>query len=171
MGVVVLSEYKNIYIFLIYKRILLENPSNNRPPPPPFFYSNNFNNSNHSNDSESPIELVHNSQLKTKKVIALSKLLEYPPNLEEVIGLLRLNFSTTHESFYDINGKDMFGLTALHKAAAWDAMELLNVLLETADINVNQQSHSFENNGFTALHFAIDANSVRAVRRLLVTHE
>jgi ankyrin repeat protein len=67
-----------------------------------------------------------------------------------------------------IHGRDMFGLTALHKVASWDKADLLHMLLlhssTTKDI-VNAQSGNKD--GFTPLHMCVDSGACVAARRLL----
>ena len=89
---------------------------------------------------------------------ALSKLVEYPGDPEAVSRLLS-------DPAIDAAAADMFGLTALHKFAAWDKVELVELLLpvlDTAAINATGGE-----TGATALHQAIDMGAVRAARRLL----
>ncbi len=66
-----------------------------------------------------------------------------------------------------MNGIDMFGLTALHKAAAWDDIELVALLLAHKDIDCNVVISTGEFNGYTPLHSAADAYAVRSFQLLL----
>ena len=89
---------------------------------------------------------------------ALSKLVEYPGD-PEAVGRLLL------DAAIDAAGADMFGLTALHKFAAWDKVGLVELLLPALDAAaINAVGGE---TGATALHQAIDMGAVRAARRLL----
>lgn len=94
--------------------------------------------------------------LSTRRV--LSKLVEYPPDTDAVRALLQTEC-------VDLGGRDMFGLTALHKFAAWDCCELVELLLpllsrECANARGGDSS-------WTALHYAADAGSDGAYAALL----
>jgi ankyrin repeat protein len=97
----------------------------------------------------------------TTSRVALSKLIEYPGDPRQMSLLLT-------SGTVDINGRDMFGLSALHKAAAWDKVDLLDVLLigsESGTIDVNALTNNQD--GFSALHMCVDSGAVGAARRLL----
>jgi len=62
-------------------------------------------------------------------------------------------------------GRDMFGLTALHKFAAWDKVDLLELLipcLSTEDLNATGGDE-----GFSALHHATSMGAVHTLAVLL----
>jgi ankyrin repeat protein len=87
---------------------------------------------------------------------SLSKLVEYPGNKAEVEALLR-------RSDVQVNGKDMFGLTALHKFAGWDQPDLLHLLLSRDDVNMNPT----DANGWTPLHTCVDMGARRTLTMLV----
>lgn len=112
---------------------------------------------------------------------ALSKLVEYPGDPKVLQALLL-------EPDVDPAGKDMFGVTALMKFAAWDKVDLIDVLLPkllssddspceeittagAAEIAAATKSAALLNavspsEGFTALHHAADMGAGRAYVRL-----
>ena len=89
-------------------------------------------------------------------------MLEYPVDIMKVTVML----NSQSQPHYDINGLDMFGLCALHKAASWDDIELLDLLLAHSEIDVNLRS-SAQHHKNTSLFFAVEHRAVRALRRLL----
>lgn len=102
------------------------------------------------------------------KRISLSQKIEYPGDIESIKSML-------HNPLIDIKGKDMYGLTSLHKLSSWNRVELLDLLLPLlgySDINYQVSSVSKENNkGFTALHFCVEMNAENSLRRLLQCSE
>ena len=94
---------------------------------------------------------------------AISKHLEYPGDRA---ALQRMVAAATE---FDINGKDMFGLSALHKLSSWDKPDLLAVLLkggggavETVDV------HSVTAvDGYTCMHCAVDMRALSSLEWLL----
>jgi len=88
---------------------------------------------------------------------ALSKLVEYPGDAAEVRRLLESGECAA-------GGRDMFGLAAIHKFAAWDKVDLLDALLP--HLTDAELSAAYKE-GKTALHHAAEAGAVRAARRLL----
>jgi ankyrin repeat protein len=103
----------------------------------------------------SPAPLAATPMMKPK--IALSKVMEFPGNVDHLRTLLAAS-----EHDYELNGKDMFGLTALHKSAAWNSLELLEFLLTQPELDVNAQGSMG-----TALHSAVQMGAEATVRRLL----
>ncbi len=103
--------------------------------------------------------------------IALSKRLEYPGDPVQLAAWIQRSTGECgdaesrerHERF--LNGRDMFGLAALHKCASWAKTDLLALLLECPEVDRNACAGGPE--GFTALHFAVEAGAARAVRCLL----
>jgi ankyrin repeat protein len=91
----------------------------------------------------------------------ISKMMEYPGNPDLLATLL------SDLDNYDINGKDMFGLAAIHKAASWNKEDLLELILSHSSTNVNIQAGGQEYKGFTALHFCIENNSRNAFEKLM----
>jgi hypothetical protein len=94
--------------------------------------------------------------------VALSKLIEYPGDPLQMRSLLA-------SGAVDLNGRDMFGLSALHKAAAWDKVDLLDLLLLTVSESESVDVNALTNNqdGFSALHMCVDSGAIAAARRLL----
>mmetsp|Transcript_2025 Transcript_2025/g.2890 ORF Transcript_2025/g.2890 Transcript_2025/m.2890 type:complete len:415 (+) Transcript_2025:27-1271(+) len=89
---------------------------------------------------------------------ALSKLVEYPGDVEAVKRLLK-------EKKANPTGKDMYGLTALHKFASWDKVDLVEAILpylSKEDINSQRSS-----DGSTCLHLAISMGAKRTLNKLL----
>lgn len=107
-----------------------------------------------------------NASLTSNKKTAISKLLEYPGNPDQ------LSFYCAHENHdeYDINGKDMYGLAAIHKISSWNKVDLLDIILKHDLINVNLAAAPSQSN-FTALHFAIENSAINTFRRLLEEKE
>mmetsp|Transcript_55712 Transcript_55712/g.148570 ORF Transcript_55712/g.148570 Transcript_55712/m.148570 type:complete len:372 (-) Transcript_55712:267-1382(-) len=94
----------------------------------------------------------------TRSRRALSKLVEYPGDPDAVARLLA-------DPTVDPCGRDMFGLTALHKFAAWDKVDLLDALwsrLSEEDLNT-----AGGDEGFTAVHQAASMGAGRTLARLL----
>lgn len=88
---------------------------------------------------------------------ALSKLVEYPGDAAAISALLA-------QPDVHAGGRDMFGLTALHKFAAWNRVQLVELLLSAMsreDANARGGEH-----GWTALHFAADAGACEAYAAL-----
>lgn len=89
----------------------------------------------------------------------LSKLVEYPGDPGEVAQLL------SRQGSVDPAGRDAFGLTALHKFAAWNKVDLAQLLLEVLDDDDVNAAGGDE--GFTALHHAVSMGAINAVELLL----
>ena len=63
------------------------------------------------------------------------------------------------------HGRDMFGLPALHKFAAWDKLDLLELLLPRLDgAQLNQLCGAEKR---SALHACADMGALRTARRLM----
>lgn len=87
----------------------------------------------------------------------LSKLVDFPGDVEEIRKYLA-------DPNIDAGGKDAYGLTALHKFASWNKVELLEMLvpkLNEAELNAQDPD------GKTALHWACEMASVAAVTFLV----
>jgi len=89
---------------------------------------------------------------------ALSKLVEYPGDPSVVSTLLA-------DPSVDPCGRDMFGLTALHKFSAWDKVDLLELLLP--HISVEDLNAVGGDDGFSALHHAASMGAVHTLAVLL----
>ena len=88
----------------------------------------------------------------------LSKLVEYPGDPEAIAKLLA-------SGTVDAAGKDMYGLSALHKFCAWDKLELVQLLLPhlaAADINAPGGTERQ-----TPLHMIAEMGGLRVLRYLL----
>jgi len=124
--------------------------------------------------------------------VALSKLVEYPGDpqkLRDIIvssigtegigtytdkgsaGLVgtaassKPSSGTGSSTMVDLNGKDMYGTTALMKFAAWDKVDLLAILLPyltAEEINTTGGKEQLP-----CLHYCVDAYAIRALRVLL----
>ena len=93
------------------------------------------------------------SQPPPSRKPALSKLVEYPGEPGEVARLLAAGEVEPH-------GCDLFGLTALHKFASWDKVDLLDLLLPHLDAaQCNQQVGADQ---LPPLHAAADMGARRA---------
>ena len=89
---------------------------------------------------------------------ALSKLVEFPGDPVRLAELL-------NDESIALNGKDMYGLTALMKFAAWDKVELLQLLLprlSAEDIAVTGGKQKLP-----LLHYCVDMDAWHALRCLL----
>lgn len=92
--------------------------------------------------------------------IPLSKLIEYPCDISRI-----LSYIEKEGDKYDISGRDMFGLTALHKAASWNYVPIIDALLShlsSDEINAINKA-----TGYSALHYSVDECAELSVRRLL----
>jgi ankyrin repeat protein len=101
----------------------------------------------------------------TKKKIPVSKKIEFPGNMEELEAMLK------DQETYDIGGKDMYGLTALHKFASWDKEEFIDKILSFTSNNDAPAVTSDDVNcqcpqGFTPLHYCIEFTALRSLQRL-----
>mmetsp|Transcript_6945 Transcript_6945/g.13875 ORF Transcript_6945/g.13875 Transcript_6945/m.13875 type:complete len:382 (+) Transcript_6945:137-1282(+) len=87
----------------------------------------------------------------------LSKLIDFPGDVEEIAKYLK-------DDAVDAGGADAYGLTALHKFASWNKVELIDMLLphlKPEDLNAQDPD------GKTALHWACEMASVAAVSHLV----
>ena len=92
---------------------------------------------------------------------ALSKMIDFPGDLEEIRRLLG------QPETINPSAKDSYGLTALQKFSSWNKTDYLDLLLPylaTADIEMKCPE------GKTALHYAVEMASVAAVKRLVAAH-
>jgi len=86
----------------------------------------------------------------------LSKMVDFPGDIEEVQKHLA-------DDQVDPGGKDAYSLTALHKFASWNKVDLLDVLLPKL---TKEQINEQDRDGKTALHWAVEMASVAAIKRL-----
>lgn len=76
--------------------------------------------------------------------VPLSKLMEYPGNLA-LLQSVRLHPTAAGVSasesgpVYDVNGRDFYGMTALHKACSWNKADIVAFLLQLPAIDANQR--------------------------------
>ena len=96
---------------------------------------------------------------RQQRLPALSSKLEYPASREALEALL------ANQAAIDVCGCDAFGLSALHKLAAWNASELLAILLpHLPPEHINAPGGDA---GYTALHHCVDMGSKDALALLL----
>ena len=94
---------------------------------------------------------------KTPVRLALSKLIDFPGDLEEIKKHLE-------DPNIDPAGKDSFGLAAIHKFASWNKTSYLDLIipkLSTDELN------AVSSDGKTALHWAVEMAAVGSVRTLV----
>eukprot|EP01125_Pyxidicula_operculata_P022924 TRINITY_DN9688_c0_g1_i1.p1 TRINITY_DN9688_c0_g1~~TRINITY_DN9688_c0_g1_i1.p1 ORF type:complete len:361 (+),score=81.08 TRINITY_DN9688_c0_g1_i1:145-1227(+) len=106
---------------------------------------------------DKPEKIIPKPITNTKKM-ALSKKIEYPGDVDLVKKLLM-------DETIDPAGPDMFGVTALHKFAAWGKVDLLELLLPHLthdDMNVTSQSE-----GFSALHWCLEMGNTNTLETLV----
>eukprot|EP01038_Epipyxis_sp_PR26KG_P006753 gene6753-9254_t len=89
---------------------------------------------------------------------SLSKFIEYPGDKLSIIEMIE------SPDEYDVNGKDMFGWTALHKFACWNKVELLKLLTSIACVDMNVKGSKDQ---FTCIHCCVDMESINALEYLL----
>jgi hypothetical protein len=106
-------------------------------------YSINNNNNNNNNNSK----------------IIISKVIEYPGDIESIKSMII-------DPKYDVAGKDMFGLTVLHKLSSWDQSHILDIIIEHLTAN-DMNMISSPPDCFTALHFCIDMNAENSLLRFI----
>lgn len=142
------------------------------------------------NDVALPREPNHTYAPSTSivKVVALSKVLEYPGDVTFLRSLSLCKGSTsptpssssttTPPVLYDIDGKDSFGLSALHKALAWHQMDLVQFLVDArsrgndltnlehveADITSQIPVGNSDMGGFNVLHVCVDSGNHTGLR-------
>lgn len=93
---------------------------------------------------------------------SLSRYMEYPG---DPVALKKLLF----DKDIDINGRDSYGLSALHKVVSWDQLDLVELLLSNSELDINAATtNKKEFIGYTALHFAIESRCLR-ILDLLIT--
>ena len=89
---------------------------------------------------------------------ALSKLVEYPGDPAAIAALLAAGS-------VDPSGRDLFGLSALHKFVAWDKRDLCEILLP--HLGAGDSSAAGGPDQQTVLHAAADMGGCRALQLLL----
>lgn len=91
----------------------------------------------------------------------LSKLIDFPGDIDEIRAYLA-------DPKVSAGGKDAYGLTALHKFASWNKVELIDMVLpKLSEEEINAQ----DPDGKTALHWACEMASVAALERLVKVPE
>ena len=89
---------------------------------------------------------------------ALSKKIEYQTPVATVTALLESGAAVAA-------GADFYGLTALHKAAAWNRPDLLQIILQHLDDAADINATGGEN-GYTAAHHAVAMGAFDVLRVL-----
>ena len=89
---------------------------------------------------------------------ALSKLLEFPGDMEE------FNRHLANPEEVNPAGCDAFGLTALHKLASWNKVTMMELLLPLLPDDMLDERCP---DGKTPLHWAVEMHAVQAVELLL----
>jgi hypothetical protein len=87
-----------------------------------------------------PPSNLDNSRIPESKVISLSKIIEFPGDFTAIKQILEKNNDIDSDLIIDPGGIDMFGLTAFHKFASWNKVDLLELLLpylKDSDINMS----------------------------------
>lgn len=105
------------------------------------------------------VTLQPKSAVKPAQRAALSKMVEYPGDPHAISKML-------HSGQFDPAGKDMFGWTALHKFAAWnkkDLIELLAPFLSIEEINLKGGVELF-----SPLHSAVEMAAEQSL--IALTH-
>ena len=96
--------------------------------------------------------------LMPSKLKNLSKMIEAPLNEEWFLKLLEED-----DSIAFVSGKDMFGLSAAHKCAAWDKLNCLKALLKCAP----RVRWDTDASGKTMLHLAAEMGAVKVLEFLV----
>eukprot|EP00601_Ochromonadales_sp_CCMP2298_P025103 CAMPEP_0173273102 /NCGR_PEP_ID=MMETSP1143-20121109/1721_1 /TAXON_ID=483371 /ORGANISM="non described non described, Strain CCMP2298" /LENGTH=383 /DNA_ID=CAMNT_0014209811 /DNA_START=29 /DNA_END=1176 /DNA_ORIENTATION=+ len=89
---------------------------------------------------------------------ALSKLVEYPGDPDELIKLLE-------DPCIALNGKDMYGTTALMKFAAWNKEDLVSILLPR--LSSEEVNTAGGKDRLPCLHYCVDMDATRTMQVLL----
>lgn len=111
-----------------------------------------------SNPSSPPPPPPSSSSLSNKK--NLSKEVEFPGDPQRLRGIIDNELSEYH-----LGGKDSFGLSALHKFASWNKVDLLQMLCE--HLSVEELNSPGGSEGYTCLHWAADMGAKDALTFLL----
>jgi len=93
-------------------------------------------------------------QIPKKK--ALSKMLEYPGSIQIIQNAL------TDEEI-DLNGKDFYGLTALHKISGWNKVDMLELLVPALN---DDEMNCVDNSGKSCLDFTLDMGAKNSFQYL-----
>lgn len=99
--------------------------------------------------------------LPDRRRSAISKHLEYPGDPAALKKMVANSFE------FDVNGKDMFGLSALHKLSSWDNPDLLAILLLTQSSERVDVRSVTAADGFTCLHCAVHMRALASLQWLL----
>jgi ankyrin repeat protein len=102
-----------------------------------------------------PVPERSTSILTTK---ALSKLVEYPGDSEELRKLLE-------DPCVCLNGKDMYGTTALMKFAAWNKTDLVSMLLPV--LSAEEVNTTGGRERLPCLHYCVNMDATHTMRVLL----
>jgi hypothetical protein len=144
---------------LLAARNRSDQPAAATPPPPPAIQVPS------PDPCRTRVVAASTAEPNPNKRSAISKHLEYPGDRA---ALQRMLAAATE---FDINGKDMFGLSALHKLSSWDKPDLLAVLLEgegeggaVEAVDVHSVTAA---DGYTCMHCAVDMRALSSLEWLL----
>lgn len=93
-----------------------------------------------------------------KPKMSLSKLVEFPGDPVKLKAHLE-------DQNIALNGKDMYGLTALMKFAAWDKVDLVEMLLPR--LSAEEVNTTGGKQKLPVLHYCVDMDAVHTLRALL----
>lgn len=92
------------------------------------------------------------------KMISLSQRVEYPGDIDAV------KIMVAQRDHYELNGRDMFGLTALHKFSSWNKVDLIDLLLPLLTVD---EVNAVSPDGYSSLHHAVESRASESIARLL----
>ena len=94
-------------------------------------------------------------KMETKRLRPVSQQIEYPGDFDALHNMLG------QPDVFDPAGKDMFGLAAIHKLAAWNKPEMLELLCQhLAPADINARGGDLD---YTCLHHCIEMNAERSL--------
>lgn len=102
---------------------------------------------------------VASSSSPAPKKVALSKFIEYPVDADAVAAMI-----CDPEQKLDLAGRDMSGMTALHKLCSWNHLSLVKLLLERLPADALNESRNPGQQ--TALHVAVEMGCLEACQLL-----
>lgn len=108
--------------------------------------------------SSVPTIAATSAPAQAKPKTALSKLVEFPGDPAKLREYLA-------DDSIALNGKDMYGLTALMKFAAWDKVDLLEILLPR--LSAEEVNATGGKQKLPLLHYCVDMDAANTLRVLL----
>jgi hypothetical protein len=105
-----------------------------------------------------PVTQPVTSTAPPKPKTALSKLVEFPGDPARLAELLC-------DESVSLNGRDMYGITALMKFAAWNKVELLRMILSR--LTAEEVNTTGGKQRLPLLHYCVDMDAYEALRVLL----